>query len=244
MVEPEHPGQDQGPASSSSASESPTKEPKRKQIRVQDRAARYVVVELPGGIARLHKAGREGCWMGRKRAFRSSREFVQAPARFEYTHVCKLCWPQGDRESGSEATEGVRPLLWMRRACPKLAPVRDEGRSSSIRRCWRSKLTISGRPATQAKEVAKRPLRLCEAGPGHSCGTQLAKNSAQLHVLLPSSLRGGLGGERRVREPRHFRYARVLQGHAHVSSRCGCCARTSFLQGHVHMSAWACAVLC
>ena len=98
---PEGPDQDQGPASSSSSSESPPKEPERKQIRVQERAARYVVV-----VARLHKAGREGCWMGRKRTFRSSREFVQPPARFDYTHVCKLCWPRGDRESGSEATEG------------------------------------------------------------------------------------------------------------------------------------------
>ena len=44
--------------------------------------------------------------MGRRRAFRSSREYVEAPARHAYTHVRKLCWPKGGVDSGSEATEG------------------------------------------------------------------------------------------------------------------------------------------
>ena len=92
-------------ASESSEQSSPSKQ-LGKRIKVQEREARYVIVELPGGVARLHKAGSQGCWMGRRRAFRSSREYVEAPARHAYTHVCKLCWPKGGLDSGSEATEG------------------------------------------------------------------------------------------------------------------------------------------
>ncbi|CAE7312401.1 abhd17c, partial [Symbiodinium microadriaticum] len=92
-------------ASESSEQSSPSKQ-LGKRTKVQEREACYVIVELPGGVARLHKAGRQGCWMGRKRAFRSSREYLEAPARHAYTHVCKLCWPKGGLDSGSEATEG------------------------------------------------------------------------------------------------------------------------------------------
>ena len=92
-------------SSESSEQSSPSKQ-LGKRIKVQEREARYVIVELPGGVARLHKAGSQGCWMGRRRAFRSSREYVEAPARHAYTHVCKLCWPKGGLDSGSEATEG------------------------------------------------------------------------------------------------------------------------------------------
>ena len=31
---------------------------------------------------------------------------MEGPARHAYTHVCKLCWPKGGLDSGSEATEG------------------------------------------------------------------------------------------------------------------------------------------
>ena len=57
---------------SSQASASEPEEPVCKQARVLDRKANYVIVELPGAIYRLHKAGANGCWMGRRRAFRSS----------------------------------------------------------------------------------------------------------------------------------------------------------------------------
>ena len=59
---------------SSQASASEPEEPVCKQARVLDRQANYVIVELPGAIFRLHKAGASGCWMGRRRAFRNSRE--------------------------------------------------------------------------------------------------------------------------------------------------------------------------
>ena len=64
-----------------------------KKARVHERVANYVVVELPGAKFRLHKAGRYGCWMGRRRLFRNSVDFLDKPASHEYTHVCRLCWP-------------------------------------------------------------------------------------------------------------------------------------------------------
>ena len=35
-----------------------------KMAKTVDRSARYVIVELPGAIFRLHRAGANGCWMG------------------------------------------------------------------------------------------------------------------------------------------------------------------------------------
>ena len=77
-------------ADSSQASATEPEEPVCKQAKVLDREARYVIVELPGAVFRLHKAGASGCWMGRKRAFRNSRDYTARPKAHEYTHVCKL----------------------------------------------------------------------------------------------------------------------------------------------------------
>ena len=68
------------PEDSSRASASEPEEPVCKQARVLDRKANYVIVELPGAIFWLHKAGASGCWMGRRRAFRNSRDYVARPA--------------------------------------------------------------------------------------------------------------------------------------------------------------------
>ena len=65
-----------------------------------------MIVELPGAIFRLHKAGANGCWMGRRRAFRNSRDFVARPKAHEYTHVCKLCWPNRAEASDDDPSEG------------------------------------------------------------------------------------------------------------------------------------------
>ena len=46
-----------GDADSSQASATEPEEPVCKQAKVLDREARYVIVELPGAIFRLHKAG-------------------------------------------------------------------------------------------------------------------------------------------------------------------------------------------
>ena len=34
------------------------------------RRSKYVIVELPGAIFRLHRSGANGCWMGRRREWR------------------------------------------------------------------------------------------------------------------------------------------------------------------------------
>ena len=84
-----------------------------KIAKVADRAARYVIVELPGAIFRLHRAGANGCWMGRKREFKSFRDFCSLPDKIEYTHVCRLCWPQGTfdgDDSPSEASPRGREM--------------------------------------------------------------------------------------------------------------------------------------
>ena len=91
---------------SSQASASEPGEPVCKQARVLDRQANYVIVELPGAIFRLHKAGASGCWMGRRRAFRNSRDFVARPKAHEYTHVCRLCWPNRYQGSDDDPSEG------------------------------------------------------------------------------------------------------------------------------------------
>ena len=94
------------PEDSSLASASEPEEPVCKQARVLDRKANYVIVELPGAIYRLHKAGASGCWMGRRRAFRSSKEYVARPAAHEYTHVCRLCWPNRPQADEDDPSEG------------------------------------------------------------------------------------------------------------------------------------------
>ena len=49
--------------------------PAAKVPRAEDRRSKYVIVELPGAICRLHRSGANGCWMGRRREFRNSQEF-------------------------------------------------------------------------------------------------------------------------------------------------------------------------
>ena len=49
--------------------------PAAKVPRAEDRRSKYVIVELPGAIFRLHRSGANGCWMGRRREFRNSQEF-------------------------------------------------------------------------------------------------------------------------------------------------------------------------
>ena len=72
-------------------------EPARKQAWGPNRdKVSYVIVEVPGAIFRLHRAGATGCWMGKRRAFGNARELTVALQPHEYTHVCKLCWPNQD----------------------------------------------------------------------------------------------------------------------------------------------------
>ena len=83
--------------------------PAAKVPRAEDRRSKYVVVELPGAIFRLHRSGANGCWMGRRREFRNSQEFPGLPDKSEYTHVCRLCWPSGGE--GEDSAGEASPAL-------------------------------------------------------------------------------------------------------------------------------------
>ena len=92
---------------SSQASASEPEEPVCKQARVLDRKANYVIVELPGAIFRLHKAGASGCWMGRRRAFRNSRDFVAIGRRPTSTPMCAgYAGPIAPRPQKNDPSEG------------------------------------------------------------------------------------------------------------------------------------------
>ena len=74
----------EGPDADSDSQEHPDP-PAAKVPRAEDRRSKYVVVELPGTIFRLHRSGANGCWMGRRREFRNSQEFPGLPDKSEYT---------------------------------------------------------------------------------------------------------------------------------------------------------------
>ena len=83
--------------------------PAAKIPRAEDRRSKYVVVELPGAIFRLHRSGAKGCWMGRRREFRNCQEYPGLPDKTEYTHVCRLCWPRGGE--GEDSAGETSPAL-------------------------------------------------------------------------------------------------------------------------------------
>ena len=95
-----------GSESEASGSEDSVSQGKGKPPKVAKRSSRYVVVCLKGDVFRLHKAGVNGCWMGRQRAFKEAIEFGEKPAATEYTHVCKLCWPGSAEAEGASDSEG------------------------------------------------------------------------------------------------------------------------------------------
>ena len=80
-----------------------------RQILKKARCTKYVIVELPGGKFKLRKGGEEGCWMGRRRIFRNSREFSTRPDKSEYTHVRR-----GSQETRLARASSVRAgaLFW------------------------------------------------------------------------------------------------------------------------------------
>ena len=71
-------GEVEGPDADSDSQEHP-EPPAAKVPRAEDRRSKYVIVELPGAIFRLHRSGANGCWMGRRREFRNSQEFPHLP---------------------------------------------------------------------------------------------------------------------------------------------------------------------
>ena len=74
-----------------------------RQLLKKARVTKFLIVELPGRKYRLHNGGEAGCWLGRRRRLKSSREFSSRPDRSEYTHVCRLCWPKGKGENSQDS---------------------------------------------------------------------------------------------------------------------------------------------
>ena len=98
-----------------------------KVAKTVDRSARYVMVELLGAIFRLHRAGANGCWMGRKREFKSFRDFPEMPDR---TDVCRLCWPDGRFDSDDNPSDASRRGLGTNQMCRILRGTRTGLRRS------------------------------------------------------------------------------------------------------------------
>ena len=69
------------------------------KVKYKEREASYVIVSSPESIRRLHRAGKDGCWM-------DQREFDSKPPTGSYNRVCKLCWPPKESEAASESDEG------------------------------------------------------------------------------------------------------------------------------------------
>ena len=103
------------PGDSSQASASEPEEPVCKQARVLEREANYVIVELPGAI-----------YMGRRRVFRNSRDYVAKPDPHEYTHVCRLCWPHRSQASEEDPSEGSLANSGDEQAQPEAVPATSQ----------------------------------------------------------------------------------------------------------------------
>ncbi|CAE7240002.1 unnamed protein product [Symbiodinium sp. CCMP2456] len=58
-----------------------------------ERTSGYVLVFSKRGTARLHRAGKEGCWMARARHFDECRVVQEMPEPDECSYRCRLCWP-------------------------------------------------------------------------------------------------------------------------------------------------------
>lgn len=70
--------------------------------KVDRSSVNFVVVHINRRCKRLHKVV-GGCWMARDRKFKSSKEFIERPSDDEFTHVCRVCWPNSKGED--ESTE-------------------------------------------------------------------------------------------------------------------------------------------
>ncbi|CAE7279393.1 unnamed protein product [Symbiodinium sp. CCMP2456] len=72
-----------------------------------DRTSGYVLVFSKRGAARLHRAGKEGCWMARMRHFNECRIVQEMPEPDEYSYRCRLCWPgpEGTNDSSDDSSQ-------------------------------------------------------------------------------------------------------------------------------------------
>ena len=86
----------EGDAAVEEQAEAPQEEPV-----AAERAPGYVLVSSRRGAIRLHRSGREGCWMARLRHFNECKVVSEMPEPGEYSYRCKLCWPNSEGVIGS-----------------------------------------------------------------------------------------------------------------------------------------------
>ena len=98
--------------SSSSSSEKEQEKKKRKVEKLEEeRSGGFVVVYNRIDRGKLHRAGKKGCWMARRRDFKRSSFFQQEPDEMAYTSRCQICWPRGaDDISSSDSEEEAECL--------------------------------------------------------------------------------------------------------------------------------------
>eukprot|EP00435_Cladocopium_sp_Y103_P037330 s718_g9.t2 len=94
--------------SSSSESETDSAQKKRKVERLEEeRPAGFIVVYNRIDRGKLHRAGREGCWMARQRKFKKAAVFEEEPDEDSYTSSCRLCWQNLGESSSSDSEDEV-----------------------------------------------------------------------------------------------------------------------------------------
>ena len=101
-------GEDSDSSSSDSTSSSDEEQPKKK-AKVdkldEERPPGFIVVYNRIDRGKLHRAGRRGCWMARRRNFRRAKIYQDRPEPSDYTSRCKVCWPRDDADESSSDSE-------------------------------------------------------------------------------------------------------------------------------------------
>ena len=105
-----HSAQESTKESSSSSSSSSSEEVSQKRRKgverlSEERGGGFVVVYNRIDRGKLHRSGREGCWMARQRKFKRADAYPELPEQSCYTSRCKLCWPDKEAALSSSDSE-------------------------------------------------------------------------------------------------------------------------------------------
>ena len=90
---------------SSSSEEASQKRRKGVERLSEERGGGFVVVYNRIDRGKLHRSGREGCWMARQRKFKRAAAYPELPEQSCYTSRCKLCWPDKEAALSSSDSE-------------------------------------------------------------------------------------------------------------------------------------------
>ena len=91
-------------STSEGASGSTAKRPRMEKLE-SERPAGFIVVYNRINRGKLHRAGREGCWMASQRKFKKAATFSEQPDENAYTSRCRLCWQDLKWDSSSSDSE-------------------------------------------------------------------------------------------------------------------------------------------